>query len=234
MDENSKKMKNPPFILKDLKMKTFLSFSAGYVIPVFWGLKSYNLNQDTSVALLQLLLGGLATVSIFIALETYKSSQEKNRSTSILGVIDLFEKILLQNKDYVDKVRATKGTNYIFTRIPLEETSLEYMKKKYPKEAFEQLKLSDIEGVFYLKVAIINSLQKLALTIYLNSLSDDPQLNCIKQAFIETVEIHAEALISQKYLITGGESFNDILKLYSEWFHQVDHRTFNERLKEYS
>jgi hypothetical protein len=172
--------------------------------------------------------------SFIVALGEYFRRKRQDTITAVADQISFFnEKVLVSGDKFINLVRdLKKDPKYQFKRIKIDVPDFKYVLNNHHSESKEQYELALDPQIFSAQMTNLNYLEELAIRILNYDTSDQEALNSIKWAFVELVEINATLLLVHKDLLTGGQVYKDIMKLYLKWKDDVDRTPLEEKVKD--
>lgn len=197
-----------------------------YVSSIAYG---FNLEAAQKVASI------IGSLSIFIAVATYFNSKERDKKALVTEQISFFRKeVILEEDKFVKFVRDDRGENYVFSRVRLDEPTIEFANKNYRRESKEQIKLIRELKTLPKQTILINALEEFAIRVLYGGTANHEALNALKSPYIELVEINAVVLLQQREFFNGKQSYLNTLELYDLWKKHIDRRTPEARFKEFN
>jgi hypothetical protein len=182
---------------------------------------------------LQKIFNIFGSLSFIIALASYFYKKNQDKTMVVLDQISFFRKeIIIANDEFINFIRDKKGKKYSFSRVQLNEPTIEYTRNNFMKESQIQVDLVKELNTLPKQSLILNMLEELSIKILHQKTTDHHALDSIKAPFIELVEIHAIVLLMQREIFTGRPAYSSILEIYSKWIDSVDRRSPQEREKE--
>jgi hypothetical protein len=207
----------------------FTSITYGLSIKYAFSLDGFNLD------VLQKTTNIMSSLSIFIALAAYFYSRKKDKNTLVIEQISFFRKeALLKGDEFTQFVRVTKGKDYNFSRVRLDEPTIDFVKKNHQEESQEQINIIKLPDTLPKQVQLLNILEEFALRVLYGETAKYNALNALKSPYIELVELNAIVLLQQREFISGKQTYLNVLKLYDLWKNDIDRRTPEERLEEFN
>lgn len=177
----------------------------------------------------------IGSLSIFVALATYFNSKEKDKRNLVIEQVSFFRKeALLEGDKFVKYVRSKNGESYIFSRVVLDEATIDFANKNYRKESKEQIKLLRELKTLPEQTQLLNILEEFALRVLYGGTEKYDALNALKSPYIELVEINAVVILQQREFFTGKQSYLNTLKLYALWKNDIDRKTPEQRFREFN
>ncbi|MDO8452252.1 MAG: hypothetical protein Q7S79_00715 [bacterium] len=177
----------------------------------------------------------IGSISIFIALATYFYGKEKDKKNLVIEQVSFFRKeVILEGDGFIKLVRSKRGESFVFSRVRLDEPTIESANKNYRKESKEQIKLLRELKTLPEQTQLLNILEEFALRVLHGGTENYSALNALKSPYIELVEINAVVLLQQREFFTGNQSFLNTLKLYALWSSDIDRRTPEQRIREFN
>ncbi len=206
--------------------KEIFTFCLGVFISIGMAVKFGSL--ENSIA-----LGLLGFLGVLIALRKYLYEKARDRKMEIVELVSFFRnQVMTRHEDFLRVARETEGNDYEFPRIPFKEASVNHLKEEFASQSLKQIQLQKKNPeIFYLRHSVINVLEEFALRVHLSEAQDSSKIHCLKQAFIEMVETHAEKLITQRTVFTGGDTFSETIYLYFHWYSSADNLSVEDRLE---
>jgi hypothetical protein len=214
------------YIIKYYKIVLFalLVISALSLIVYFYGLD-----------FLQKFASILGSLSIVMALVTYFYNRRKDEMNSVIQQIAFFrEKILLQEDKFADFIRSEFGKDYVFSKVRLDEPTIEYTNKNQREDVKRQLEIIRKLNTITAQTQLLNTLEEFALRVFNEGTVDNEALNALKSPYIGAVELNAVMLLQQREFFSGKQTYSNVLKLYASWKDDVDRRSPEERINEFN
>lgn len=190
----------------------------------------------------QKLLNIISPLSILVALATYFYKKNQDRTVAAIEQISFFRKEIIPEWDKVGKILKEKNNKYIFSRIKLDQTTIEFIKKKYSRNFEDQLliffnKFGEQEmwdaKILDSQIVLFNMLEEFALKVFHFGTNEHQALNAARAAFVEIVEKNAVALLFTRDVVVGNQIYSSTISLYRLWKDQVDRSFIVKRLAKF-
>lgn len=198
------------------------AFGLGSFISICIGAKAGILENSTAIGL-------LAFTGVLLAYRKYVYERERDRKELLADLIRFYrEEILHENQNFLKQIDDNK---HKLTFIKLDELDLQSIVKEYPDEAKEQMKITINRQLYTLQsVNILNRLEEFSIRVINNDAITDDLLTSLHTTFVRMIEGHAIALMRQRQIETGENTYSKTIELYREWEKLIDRRTSRERM----
>jgi len=217
----------------NLFMKKGLFFSIlATVLLLFSILIGYKLGLDG----LQKLYSAIGSLSILLALASYWYKKDQDTIIAAIEQVSFFRKEIIPEYDELTKFIKYRNKNYLFTRIELDESTIDFIKKKSPKESLAQINVSiqPNNEVLDKQIILFNILEELALKIIHFKTQEHEALNSIKSSFVQIIEQNAAALLFEKDIVNGNNIYSQTLFIYNLWKDEIDRTSIDDRVKKFT
>jgi len=192
---------------------------------------------------LQKIFSILGSLSLGIALAAYVHNKTQNINMAVIEQISFFRKEVIPEWTKVSKMILEKKPDYPFSKIQLEETNFEFMRKRYSRNFKEQqdIFLNDLSkiqigsqiwdtDILDSQLMLFNMMEEFSLRVFHFKTNQHKALFSVHAAFVDIVEKNAVALIFGREVFMGNPIYSQTLWLYNSWKGQINRSWFVDRL----
>jgi hypothetical protein len=178
----------------------------------------------------------VSSLSILIALASYFYKIKNDKLWATIEQITFFREKIIIGSSELQKYIINKKPDFIFSRINLNNPTIEYIRKEYSKNFQRQLKLFCDTSTKYPDVildtdildkqlSLLNILEEFSLKVIHSGTKEHPALESIYNAFVEIIENNAVALLFTRIKVENN-TYSTILKLYKIWEKKTSKNSF--------
>ena len=203
----------------------------------------YAFNLDV----LQKIFSIIGSFSLGIALFTYIYKKTQDKNIAAIEQIAFFRKEIIPEWESVANELKSKNKKYMFSRIKLDEPTIEFMRKKDYSINFQDqtaiflnnLNCPKIDPKIWdskildLQIKLFNMIEEFSLRVYHFETSRHQALNSVRAAFVEIIEKNAAALIFVRDIVVGNPIYSKTLLLYSLWKEDVNRSSIIKMLEKH-
>lgn len=172
--------------------------------------------------------------SFGLAIYEYRNKKQKDKITAVADQISFFnEKVIPSDDKFQREVTLSKtGQDYKIKKVIIDVPNFKRLVEQFPDETLEQFILANSNDQIYrAQLITLNYMEELAIRIFNYDTLEHESLNSIKHAYVHLVEMNATMLLIQNDLVTDGEVYKDVIKLYFHWKDKIDRTPLEEKIK---
>jgi len=199
---------------------------------IFYNLNTFTNNYESINLLISILELIIISVSIWIALSTYRRSKKKDSDSTAIDILSFFRSEIITESDKFRKhLRHEKGADYIIESLRLYDLDLKNLTEEQKKAIKRQMEIFH-EDRALIAFYVLNSLEELSLKITYFKLQDSEILFSIRAPFVEIFETKGFYFLLARKFDEDNKSYSKTLELYNLWKNNIDRRTVKDLQKE--
>jgi hypothetical protein len=191
--------------------------------------------QNFDLDFLQKISSILGSFSLVVAVLTYFYKKKQDNTLAAIDQIVFFREKIIIEWDKTSKIIKENDPKYWFSRIRLDDYSLESIRESKQKNFYNQLSIffdatkldpvtncTGIKNVFDKQISVLNMLEEFSLRVKHFSTQKHLALESIRAAFVQIVEQNAVAILFEREIIANNSIYSNVLELYSTWKNNFD------------